>query len=332
MQTVYTFVPSPEHTFPDHPERPGRLADLDLAAIPGIENIPFSAARADEIGRVHPAELIEQLAAACADGPGYIDSAPTYVTVKSFAAALNAAGAALAVTQAVQTGAARNGFAIVRPPGHHAEPERPMGFCLFNNVAIAARAALAQGLNRVAVIDFDVHHGNGTQAAAWNDPAFGFLSTQQEGLYPGTGCLNEAPHAKGRIVNLPLPARTGATGFARVAEQLYRPFVEHFQPEMLLISAGFDAHWRDPLAGLGMTTAGYYQLAQALTALADEFCGGKIVFVLEGGYDPANVANGIRAVFAALTGSPPPQVADTCPHPEPEIRAWLEELRHWHGY
>jgi len=332
MSTAYTFVPSPEHLFPDHPERPGRLDLVDLASNSDLRPIPFSAARTDEIGRVHTVGMIEQLEAACAEGPGLIDYAPTFVTVKSFQAALNAIGATLAVTRAVLKGEAKNGFAIVRPPGHHAEPDRSMGFCLFNNVAIAAQEALAQGLKRIVVIDFDVHHGNGTQAAAWKNEQFGFLSTQQERIYPGTGGLEEAPHAKGRIVNVPLSARTGETGFALVAEKIYRPFVEHFRPEMLLVSAGFDAHWNDPLAGLGLTSLGYYQLAVALKTLADQFCGGKIVFVLEGGYSPENVANGVKAVFAALTCSPPPSVKDASPYPEPEIGERVEAVRKWHGF
>jgi acetoin utilization deacetylase AcuC-like enzyme len=332
MPTLYTFAPAPEHRFPDHPERPERLTALDLKAIPGIEELPAQAATLDEIGRVHTPGMLAGLEQACVLGPGIIDYAPTYVTLTSFNDALLAAGATLAATRAVLTGAAQNAFAIVRPPGHHAEPERAMGFCLFNNIAIAAQDALAHGLERVAVIDFDVHHGNGTQAAAWQDERFGFLSTQQEGIYPGTGAIEDAPHARGRIVNVPLPANAGVNGFALVAEKIYRPFIRRFKPQTIFVSAGFDAHWSDPLAGLAMTSHGYHALAQALVELAEEFCNGKLVFVLEGGYDPQNVANGINAVFAALTGNPPPQVNDLAPRPEPDVSKRVETVLKWHDF
>ena len=332
MTTLYTFVPSSGHTFPDHPERPGRLDLLDLQSIANIEELPGKPAKLDEISRVHTPGMIERLEQACALGPGIIDHAPTFVTPTSFTDALLAAGATLAVTRAVLRGDAANAFAIVRPPGHHAEPGRAMGFCLFNNVAIAAREALAHGLERVAVVDFDVHHGNGTQAAALNDERFGFLSSQQEGIYPGTGFIEDAPRATGRIVNVPLPANTGEQGFALVAEKIYRPFMQHFRPGMIFVSAGFDAHWSDPLAGLALTSRGYHALSQTLVALAEEFCGGKIVFVLEGGYDPKNVANGIKSVFAAMTGAAAPQVNDLSRQPEPDISKRVDAILKWHHF
>lgn len=333
MTTHYSFVPSPLHQFPDHPERPGRLDLLDLKGMADLEEIPAVEATLDEIGRVHTRSMIAQLEASCKLGPGVIDPAPTYVTTTSFRDARLAVGGALAVTQSVLTGVASNAFAIVRPPGHHAEPTRAMGFCLFNNVAIAAQAALAAGLKRVAVIDFDVHHGNGTQAAAWDDARFGFLSSQQEGIYPGgTGTLNDAPHATGRIVNVPLPAATGPQGFALIAEKIYSPFIESFRPEMIFVSAGFDAHWSDPLAGLGMTSGGYFALTQSLLALAKTHCGGKIVFVLEGGYRQQNVSNGIQSVFAALTGRPAPTFNDASPYPEPDIHQRVDAVLKRHRF
>jgi acetoin utilization deacetylase AcuC-like enzyme len=333
MTTQYTFVQSPNHQFPEHPERPGRLESLDLTAIAGIEKIDANEATLDEIRRVHTRHMVAQLIQSCALGPGVIDPAPTYVTHTSFDDARLAAGATLTVTRAVLTGAATNAFAIVRPPGHHAEPERAMGFCLLNNVAIAAYEALSSGLKRVAVIDFDVHHGNGTQAAAWDDDRFGFLSSQQEGIYPGgTGTLEDAPHARGRIINVPLPANTGAQGFALLAEKIYQPFIATFQPEMIFVSAGFDAHWADPLAGLGMTYQGYYALAKALVGLAEQHCNGKIVFVLEGGYRQKTVASGIQAVFAALTNSAAPTFNDAAPHPEPDIRHRVDAVLKRHRF
>ena len=209
-----------------------------------------------------------------------------------------------------------------------------MGFCLFNNVAIAAQEALALGLERVAVIDFDVHHGNGTQAAFLNDPRAAYLSTHQEGIYPGTGRVEDADDEskRGRIVNLPLPPRVGTAGFALIADQVIAPFVRGFQPRLLLVSAGYDAHWRDPLASLGLSTAGYFQLSQSLVELAGEVCGGKIVFVLEGGYDPHNVADGIRAALTAMTEEFAPVVANDSPFQEPDIAARLAQVRRWHGW
>jgi len=332
MSTFYTFVPSPGHEFPGHPERPGRLDLLDLKVIPGIESLLAGEATPDEIGRVHTPKMIERVRNSSDVGPAIIDYAPTYVTPTSFRDSLLAAGAATTLTRAVLRGDAANAFAIARPPGHHAEPERAMGFCLFNNVAIAAREALALGLERVAVVDFDVHHGNGTQAAAWQDERFGFLSSQQEGIYPGTGRAEDAPHARGRIVNVPLPAGTGERGFALVVERIYWPFIEHFKPGMIFVSAGFDAHWSDPLAGLAQTAAGYFALAKALKELAETFCEGRIVFVLEGGYDPKNVANGIRAVFAALTHNEAPHFDDAATSVEPDVSKRVEMIVNLHGF
>lgn len=334
MTTVYTYISSPNHRFPDHPERPERLDALALEQLPGIEQIPVIPASLAQVARVHHPRMIEQLETVCAQGPGLIDYAPTYATPTSFTDALNAAGAAISAVHAVLDGSAHNGFAIARPPGHHAEPGRAMGFCLFNNAAIAAQEALAGGLKRVAVIDFDVHHGNGTQAAFLNDPRCGYLSTHQEGIYPGTGWLEDADSAarRGRIVNVPLPARTGETGFRKILTEVIRPFVQAFQPELLIISAGYDAHWRDPLASMGLSTAGYAMLSRGLVEIAEENCQGRIVFVLEGGYDAGNVANGIEAGFAALTGHPSQEIADACPYREPEIDDRLARTRAWHGF
>jgi acetoin utilization deacetylase AcuC-like enzyme len=278
--------------------------------------------------------MVTQLEAVCPQGPGVIDYAPTYVTPTSFDDALNAAGAAISTVRAVMDGTAKNGFAVIRPPGHHAEPDRAMGFCLFNNVAIAAQDALAHGLEHVAVIDFDVHHGNGTQAAFLNDPRAAYLSTHQEGIYPGTGWLEdaEASDKRGRIVNVPLPARTGDEGFRQILEQVMTPFVRNFAPELILVSAGYDAHWRDPLASLALSTAGYAMLSRGLVDLAEESCRGRIVFLLEGGYDATNVANGIGAGFAALTGHPQKDAGDASPHREPDLAARLERTCKWHGF
>ncbi|HNQ95098.1 MAG TPA: histone deacetylase [Anaerolineales bacterium] len=337
MPTVYTFVPSPNHVFPDHPERPGRLdvlkPRLDSFSASLIESQP---ATREEVARVHSPKLIAALEKICReDAPGIIDYAPTYVTPSSFDDALLAAGGVIACARAVLRGEADNAFAIVRPPGHHAEPDRAMGFCLFNNVAIGAMDTLASGMKRVMVIDYDAHHGNGTQAAFFDDERVAFLSAHQfqTGFYPGTGALKEAAHAKKRIVNVPLPAYAGDKVYEQVADRIFKPFVESFKPQMIFISVGFDAHWNDPITSLGLTSNGYFMLAQKCAALADEFCNGKIVFVLEGGYDPVNVAEGAETTFHALTRSPRRDEADDfSPHEEPDCESRIEEIRKWHGF
>ena len=275
--------------------------------------------------------MLAGLAAACQRGASVIDLSPTYVTSASYQAALLAAGACQDAARAVTSADARNAFAIVRPPGHHAEPERPMGFCLLNNVAIAGLDALSHGVERVMVVDYDAHHGNGTEKAFWKDPRAGYFSTHQENIYPGTGWLEDAPQARGRLANFPLPAYSGDACFSQIFDRAIEPFIRKFRPGLMLVSAGFDAHWSDPLTSLGLSTAGFLALSQKLVALADELCGGKIVFVLEGGYDPRCLSNGVRAVFGALTGQAPAPVADASPYPEPDINRRLEAFRKWHG-
>jgi acetoin utilization deacetylase AcuC-like enzyme len=335
MTTACILVPSPGHAYPDHPEEPGRFSRLGdwqekpyASDLKWLEVVP---ATRQEIASVHTEQMIATLEAACKHGPAIVDFAPTYVTPTSFADALNAAGGILACTRAVLAGEADNAFAILRPPGHHAVPDGPMGFCLFNNVAIAAQAALAAGLARLLIVDFDAHHGNGTQAAFWNEERVAYFSTHQEGIYPGSGRIGEAPHARGRIINLPLPARSGDKAFAHIAEQVLTPLAEHIQPEMIFISAGFDSHWDEPITALGLSSAGFLALSQQLVGLAKQYCNGKIVFTLEGGYNPQNVASGVDAGLAALTGTEfSPQ--DPSPYPEPDIRARLDEVRTWNGF
>ncbi|HUG34045.1 MAG TPA: histone deacetylase [Anaerolineales bacterium] len=339
MTTVYTFVPSPNHAYPDHPERPARLDLLQpkLNSF-GAEKLDVNPASRDEISLVHDPGLVSALEKVCReDAPGIIDHAPTYITKTSYDDALLAAGGVITCTRAVLHGEADNAFAIVRPPGHHAEPDRAMGFCLFNNVAIGARYALvgADGhppLDRVMVIDYDAHHGNGTQAAVLEDDRAAFLSAHQWGIYPGTGWFTDASHAKKRIVNVPLPSRAGDKVYEQVADDIFKPFVESFKPQMIFISVGFDAHWNDPITSLGLSTQGYLMLAKKVIALAEEHCGGKIVFVLEGGYDPVNVAHGAESVFFAATGRGESDANDLSPHKEPDAGPRIEEIRKWHGF
>lgn len=331
--TLYaSLVQSPQHLFPDHEEAPSRfmyLGDWKSKPYPVTflepESAPYQAVIA-----VHTDGMLKRFKAACLQGPGITDYAPTYVTPSTYADAFLAAGATLVCTHRVLQEKDSAAFAIVRPPGHHAEPDASMGFCLFNNIAIAARHALDQGLERLLIVDFDAHHGNGTQAAFLHEPRVAFFSTQQENIYPfRTGHLEDAPHARGRILNLPLPARSGDTAFGLIADQVLTPLVEKVKPGMILVSAGFDSHWNDPLAELGLSCAGYYAYARRLVELAAQFCSGRILFVLEGGYNPRAVASGIDAVFCALAGIPF-QATDPSPYPEPSITTKLQSLRQLH--
>jgi len=335
MSTAVVSIPSPKHNYPDHPENPHRFSDLEnwntrsyAHKLNWLNSTPADPAR---IATVHTQKLITEIEKTCLQAPAIIDYAPTYVTQTSARDAYNAAGGVLACTQAVLSGQDRNGFAMIRPPGHHAEPQAAMGFCIFNNVAIAARLALEQGLGQVMIVDFDAHHGNGTQAAFWQEDSVAYLSTHQENIYPGSGSMDEAPHARSRIVNLPLPAYAGDRNFSLVTEKVLIPLVQLRKPEMLFVSAGFDSHWQDPLTNMGLSTRGFYNLAHNLVALAETYCNGKIVFVLEGGYHPQKVASGVDACLRALTGEDPDETTDPSPYPEADISERISHLQIRHA-
>ncbi len=334
MRTVYTFVPSLNHVYPDHPERPARF-DILRPRLNSFEAefVETKPATREEIAYVHHPKLVSAIEKVCREqAPAIIDYAPTYVTASSFDDALLAAGGVITCVRSVMNADAKNAFAIVRPPGHHAEPDRAMGFCIFNNIAIGARYAIEQGMQRIMVIDYDAHHGNGTQAAFLNDERLAFVSTHQWGIYPGTGWIDDAPHARKRIVNVPLPAYAGDHVYEQIADRIFLPFVQSFKPQMIFISVGFDAHWSDPITTLGFSTAGYLMLAKKVMSLAEEYCDGKIVFVLEGGYDPLNVANGAQAVFIAATGKGELDANDPNPNREPDCEFRIEEVRKWHEF
>jgi acetoin utilization deacetylase AcuC-like enzyme len=332
MNTVAAFVTSPGHVWPDHPESPSRLSNVNRA-VANVDWLDATPATPEEVSRAHDLDLVRGIELVCRTESGYIDYAPTFVTHSSYQDALQAAGAALTCTRAVLRGEAPNGFSIARPPGHHAEPGRSMGFCIFNNIYVAAQDALASGAERVLVVDYDAHHGNGTQACAWKDERVAYFSSHQEGIYPGTGFIEDAPHARRRIVDLPLPAFAGDMAFALALEAVIVPMAQRFRPDMILVSAGFDAHWRDPITSLGVSTQGFRAISQGLVDLADELCAGKIVFLLEGGYDPDNVADGIAAVFAALTGSAVGEdTHGASPHREPGIEGRIDAVRKFHQF
>jgi acetoin utilization deacetylase AcuC-like enzyme len=286
-----------------HPERPARLtAVLDALAAPAFAALvrrPAPKAAVEDVARAHSRRYVEALLAALPkEGHAALD-ADTIVSPGSGEAALRAAGAVVAAVDAVMAGEAKNAFCAVRPPGHHAERERAMGFCLFNNVAVGAlRARAAHGLERAAVIDFDVHHGNGTQAIFADDPHLFYGSTHQYPLYPGTGARGET--GVGNIVNAPLRPNAGSAEFRTAFNELILPALEDFRPDFVLISAGFDAHRRDPLAQLNLVEADFAWATERLVELAGRHCRGRIVASLEGGYDLEALAASAAAHVAAL--------------------------------
>lgn len=287
-----------------HPERSDRLravlaaleapefADLDRREAPMVD---FA-----KIGRVHSVGYAERLLSDIpVAGLAMLDS-DTVVSPGSGEAALRAAGAVVAAIDAVAAGEVTNAFCAVRPPGHHAEPHRPMGFCLINNIAVGAlHARDVHGWHRVAVVDFDVHHGNGTQAMFEDDPELLYLSTHQWPLYPGTGSRNERG-AHGNILNVLLPPAAGGAEFRRAVERDVLPALDAFRPDLLMISAGFDAHVDDPLANLSLDDEDFGWVTERLVETADRLCGKRIVSALEGGYNLAALGRSVQAHVRAL--------------------------------
>lgn len=291
-------------TGPGHPERPDRLSAV-LEALAGAEfehlvRLDAPRASTEQIARVHDGGHVERVLAAIPDEGLKSLDADTIVSPRSGEAAVRAAGALCAAVDAVMAGDADNAFCAVRPPGHHAEPSRTMGFCLFNNVAIGALHARAEhGLERVAVVDFDVHHGNGTQAAFYDHPGLFLASTHQSPLYPGTGATHERGVA-GNIVNVPLAPLSGSHEFRNAIADIVLPALASFSPEFILVSAGFDAHINDPLAQMCLTEADYGWVTGKLVDFAATHCAGRLVSTLEGGYDLAALKASTIAHVRAL--------------------------------
>ncbi|MBI3128190.1 MAG: histone deacetylase [Candidatus Tectomicrobia bacterium] len=281
--------------------RPEALA----GRVPGLDRRPARPHGAEEwVLRVHERRHLERVRQACAQGPGLVDNPDTPVGGPgSFAAALAAVDAALSAADAVAAGEADNAFCAVRPPGHHALPDYSMGFCLFATISIAARYLQERhGLRRLAIVDWDVHHGNGTQAVFWRDPDVFFASLHQYPFYPGTGAAHERGEGpgEGTILNIPLPAGTPEEVFLARFEAEVLPAVENHAPEAILISAGFDAHRSDPLGGLRMTEAGFARMTRQIKALAARRCAGRLVSLLEGGYNLGALQASAAAHLQAL--------------------------------
>jgi acetoin utilization deacetylase AcuC-like enzyme len=229
----------------------------------------------------------------------------TFVSARSYEAAIKAAGAPLTAIDAMLNGEVDNAYCLVRPPGHHAVAESAMGFCLFNNVAVAARYAIEKhGLERVMIIDYDVHHGNATQEMFYDDPRVLYFSIHQAPFYPGTGLSDECGEGAGlgTTINVPLPATTGYETYEPVFRQVMAPAADRFDPQLMLVSAGFDAHWKDPLGGMYLSTAGYAKLTGIIIELAQTLCNGRLVFVQEGGYDLLAMAGCVATCINLLLG------------------------------
>lgn len=325
---IYCVAPAMGHNKESHPESNKRVPAI-IDALERLELTPkyrssevleaqnFRPASIDDIASVHArayvAGLEKAMSRASDEGIIFIDgSGPTYATPTTFQESLIAAGAGISLVDSV-VAASRSrsdppiGFALIRPPGHHAVPEGPMGFCVFGNIAVAARyAQRAHGLKRVLVIDFDVHHGNGTCDAFYDDPDIFFISTHQDGSYPGTGKIEQVGQGSGEgtTLNLPLPGGSGDSSMRSVFDEVIVPCAQRFKPDIILVSAGYDAHALDPLAGLQFTTGTYYMLASNIKQLAKELCGGRCVFFLEGGYNLKSLSNSVADTFRAFLGEP----------------------------
>ena len=302
-------------TPPGHPERADRHAVMQVVASEfrqrGTEVHEPRTATDEEILRVHDRDYLTMIRETA--GRAVAFDADTFTSPETSEVARLAAGAVVEAVDRVLDGPrGTRGMALVRPPGHHAERSRAMGFCFFNSVAVAAAHARARGLARVAIVAYDVHHGNGTQWRFYDDPAVLFVSSHQFPFYPGTGAADEIGTGPGRgfTVNLPLSAGATDDDYERVYDAIAWPIVRAFKPELILLSAGFDAHADDPLGGMRLTAAAFGRLTAALAAIADECCGGRLVAATEGGYDLAALADSLRAAIAALDGRAPAAAAE----------------------
>jgi len=315
-----------------HPERPERLGVLQpvLDARADVVRVDARLASVEELALAHDEAHIAAVART-AGRAGLSFDADTPVSAASYDTARLASGGVLALLDEVVAGRLRNGFAFVRPPGHHAERERAMGFCLFNNVAVGAAYLRARhGLERVMVIDWDVHHGNGTQHAFARQPGVLFVSAHRWPFYPGTGALDEIGERDGRgfTVNLPFPGGYGDAEYRAAFERIVAPLVVEYAPQLVLISAGFDPHARDPLGGMRVSAHGFAALARALIDAAEQVCGGRVVAVLEGGYDLHALRDSSLAVLDQLCGHPLPP---TPPGPSSQAAPLLDAVRRLHG-
>ncbi len=329
-----------------HPERPARVhAVMDLLESEGmlerVTRLPVTPATRAQLERVHTPAYLDFVEEVVAEGGGNLDGGDTVASAGSWAAASAAAGASVGAVDAVMTGGMDASFALVRPPGHHAPSDRAMGFCILNNAAVAAAHAIeTYGLSRVLLVDFDVHHGNGTQDCFYGSPEVLYFSTHQSPAYPFTGAVNETGEGAGigYTVNVPLPPDVGEAGFLQAFDQVLRPLAHRFKPGMVIVSAGYDAHWRNAPYVQGirerLTVRGLAALSRSLKEISDASCPGRLVGILEGGYDLDALAWGVLATLGVWLGDPEtPDPLGPAPGEvrEPDITPLLAEVRRVHG-
>jgi len=330
------------HDTGDHVENGRRLERiLGLLGASGIQQqlvgIAPEPASLEDLLLVHSAQHVARVDRSSSEGGGWLDG-DTVTSPESYEAAIYAAGGTAKATEKVIEGDVESAFALVRPPGHHATRTDAMGFCLFNNVAIAARVAMRKhDLERVLIVDFDVHHGNGTQDVFYDDARVLYASMHQYPLYPGTGRVEETGVAGGRdrTLNIPLPPWSGDREYLMAFEEIIAPVARRFQPQIILVSAGYDAHWADNISSMQVTVSGYVRMVTILKRLATELCQGRLVFALEGGYHLEALAHSVKATLEVLLGMP--AGADDPLGPPPhggsaiDITALLQRIKVTHG-
>lgn len=336
MKTGYVYHPVFEkHDKQGHPENSQRLRVImnelkESCLINELISVETRRALKEEILLCHSGEYYDKVERVCSENQITLLDADTYVNKFSFDAAAAASGSLLNLIDAVDENKIDSGFAIVRPPGHHALKNSGMGFCIFGNAAIAAKYLLEKkNYSRVAIIDFDVHHGNGTQDLVMNDERILFVSSHQFPFYPGTGAVGET--GKGNVINIPLAIGTGDEGFSEVYSQAVMPALYRFKPGFIIVSAGYDAHWKDPLADLGVTLSGFIFLTKLLSKAAEKLCGGKIVFTLEGGYNLNILKTAVSNSIKVLLGRNDFVVNDGKPKfAEPTVMELINNLKRIH--
>lgn len=318
---VFTDPSYHDHAPGNWPEGPHRLDAIHsaLAASGLAEALVYrspSAATPDDLALVHSHRHIDRVKRVAAAGGGYL-TLDTVVSAASYDVALMAAGGAMGAVDAVLNGEAQRACALVRPPGHHATAGEGMGFCLFNNVAVAARHCITHhGLSRIMIIDWDLHHGNGTESIFYDSSEVLFISLHEAPAYPGTGWLSDTGEGEGEgyTVNIPVPAYSGESTYLSAFETIIAPITRAYRPQLMLVSCGLDAHFLDPIGHLSLSSSGYGRLTEWVCALAEELCGGRVVFVLEGGYDPIGLGWSMASVLSVASeqGGPLPEPEGSC--------------------